>query len=72
MNISIRSNSTKLNACSVALLLIDVINPMNFPGAEALLSSATKAAQSIPRLKRPARDAGIPATYVTTTSIAGT
>jgi nicotinamidase-related amidase len=57
-------NSTGLRPCSVALLLIDVINPMDFPGAEALVSPASKAAGSIARLKRRARDAGIPAIYV--------
>jgi nicotinamidase-related amidase len=58
------SDSTELKASSVALLLIDVINPMDFSGAEDLLPSATKAAQNIVRLKRRARDAGIPAIYV--------
>jgi nicotinamidase-related amidase len=48
----------------VALLLIDVINPMDFQGAEALLPAATKAAQNIARLRRRARDADIPIVYV--------
>jgi nicotinamidase-related amidase len=50
--------------CPAALLLIDVINPMDFRGAEALLPAATKAARNIARLKRRARDAGVPAIYV--------
>jgi nicotinamidase-related amidase len=48
----------------VAILLIDVINPMDFPGAGALVSAAKRAAQNIARLKRRARDAGIPVVYV--------
>ena len=37
---------------------------MDFPGAEALLPAATKAAEKIARLKRRARDAGIAVVYV--------
>jgi nicotinamidase-related amidase len=58
------AQATELKTSSVALLLIDVINPMDFPGAEDLLPSATKAAQNIVRLKRRAHAAGIPAIYV--------
>jgi nicotinamidase-related amidase len=44
--------------------LIDVINPMDFRGAKAILPAAKRAARNIARLKRRARDAGIPVVYV--------
>jgi nicotinamidase-related amidase len=48
----------------VALLLIDVINPMDFAGADALLPPAIVAAGNIARLKRRAREAKVAAIYV--------
>jgi nicotinamidase-related amidase len=56
--------SPELRTSPVAILLIDVINPMDFGGAGALLPAAKKAARNIARLKRRARDAGIPVVYV--------
>lgn len=53
-----------LRRSPAALLLIDVINPMDFQGAEALLPAAIKAAQNIARLRQRARDADIPVVYV--------
>lgn len=50
--------------CSVALLLIDVINDMEFASGEALLESALPAANKLSQLKRRARDAGVPVIYV--------
>jgi nicotinamidase-related amidase len=47
-----------------ALLLIDVVNPLDFDGAEALRPHALRAAESIRALKHRARVAGIPAIYV--------
>lgn len=49
---------------AVALLLIDVINDMEFEGAEALLEQAVFMAQRIAELKRRAKLAGIPTIYV--------
>lgn len=49
---------------SVALLLIDVINDMEFEGAEALVEQAVPMAHRIAELKRRAKSAGIPAIYV--------
>jgi nicotinamidase-related amidase len=49
---------------SVALLLIDVINDMEFEGAEALVEQAVPMAHRIAALKRRAKEAGIPAIYV--------
>ncbi|HWI40670.1 MAG TPA: cysteine hydrolase, partial [Verrucomicrobiae bacterium] len=47
----------------VALLLIDVINDMDFEGAEALAEQAVSMAHRIADLKRRAKEAGIPAIY---------
>src|SRR5439155_15089496 len=49
---------------AVALLLIDVINDLEFPGADDLLRSAVPMAQQIAALKHRASDAGIPVIYV--------
>ncbi|HUR80452.1 MAG TPA: cysteine hydrolase [Thermoanaerobaculia bacterium] len=49
---------------SVALLLIDVINDMEFEGAEALVEQAVPMARRIADLKRRAKSAGIPTIYV--------
>ena len=46
------------------LLLIDVINQMNFPGAEKLLPRALRMAHRISRLKKRVRKLGIPTVYV--------
>src|SRR5687768_2796552 len=48
----------------VALLLIDVINDMEFEGAEALVEQAVPMAHRIAALKKKAKQAGIPAIYV--------
>ncbi|HEY7164415.1 MAG TPA: isochorismatase family cysteine hydrolase [Candidatus Binatia bacterium] len=47
-----------------ALLLIDVINDLNFDGAESLLQHALPMARALAQLKRRAKAAGIPAIYV--------
>ena len=49
---------------AVALLLIDVINDLEFDGGEALLAQALPVAARIAALKRRAKQAGIPAIYV--------
>lgn len=48
----------------IALLLIDVINDLNFPEAEDLLRSARPMARKLVRLKQRAKKAGIPVIYV--------
>lgn len=48
----------------VALLLIDLINDMEFEGGGELLRQALPAAQKIQRLKQRAREAGVPVIYV--------
>jgi nicotinamidase-related amidase len=47
-----------------ALLLIDVINDLNFPGSDALVVQADAMAGRLAALKRRARRAGVPAIYV--------
>jgi nicotinamidase-related amidase len=49
---------------TVALLLIDVINDLEFEGGELLVRHARPAAKKIASLKRRAKIAGIPAIYV--------
>jgi nicotinamidase-related amidase len=48
----------------VVLLLIDVINDMDFPSGDRLLRKAIPAARKIAELKKRARKAGVPAVYV--------
>lgn len=52
------------DSCPVALLLLDVINDLEWEGGEQLLQSALPMARRIAGLKRRARAAGIPAVYV--------
>ncbi len=47
-----------------ALLLIDVINDLEFPGGDRVLDHALRAAEKIANLKRLSRNNGIPAIYV--------
>ena len=49
---------------AVALLLIDVINPLEFEGAENLLERALPMVEKIADLKRRAKSAGVPVIYV--------
>ena len=51
------------DAAPVALLLIDVINAMEFSGGAEFARRAEPAARAIAALKRRARDAGIPVIY---------
>lgn len=53
-----------LQHCPLALLLIDVVNDLDFPEAEQLLRYAEPMAQHIAQLKRRAKAAGIPVIYV--------
>jgi nicotinamidase-related amidase len=48
----------------VVLLLIDVINDLEWPGGELLLEHARTMAPRLARLKQRAREAGIPVVYV--------
>lgn len=47
----------------VALVIVDMINDLEFPGAEALQEGAVAAAERIAVLKRKAREAGVPVIY---------
>jgi nicotinamidase-related amidase len=58
-----RSNPV-LGKAETALLLIDVINDLQFDGGERLLTQALPMALSLATLKRRAKAAGIPAIYV--------
>jgi nicotinamidase-related amidase len=48
----------------VALLVIDMISDMRFPGGEELLEPALAVAERVAALKRRAREAGVPTIYV--------
>jgi nicotinamidase-related amidase len=50
--------------CAIALLLIDVINDLDFPEAEQMLPAAISMAKRIRRLKQRAQKAGVPVIYV--------
>jgi nicotinamidase-related amidase len=50
--------------CAFALLLIDVINDLDFPEAHRLLRFARPMARKLLRLKERARKAGVPVIYV--------
>jgi nicotinamidase-related amidase len=49
---------------SVALLLIDVINDLEFGGGEELLRHALPMSKNLAELKRRAKEAGVPVIYV--------
>lgn len=49
--------------CSVALLLVDVINDLEFEGGAALLPHARRMAERIAALKQRLAEAGIPTIY---------
>jgi len=50
--------------CSAALLLVDVLNDLDFPDNSALVKVAPLLAGNISRLKSKCKQAGIPAIYV--------
>jgi len=47
-----------------ALLIVDMVNPLDFPGATALLRHARPVATRIARLKQRLKARGVPAIYV--------
>jgi nicotinamidase-related amidase len=51
------------DSAPVALVLVDVINDMEFPGGDRLAEHALPAAERIAELKRKARELGIPVIY---------
>lgn len=61
-NLSLHGNVP--DKCSVALLLIDVINDFQFSGGEQLFEHARKLAEPLLQLKQRCKAAGIPAIYV--------
>jgi nicotinamidase-related amidase len=50
--------------CSVALILIDVINDMEFESGAELFRNGLSAAKQLAALKKRAKDAGVPVIYV--------
>jgi nicotinamidase-related amidase len=64
MPVGMKRPTTSAGRSRVALLLVDVINDMDFPGAEHLVRHALPMAERILRLKARAVRAGIPVVYV--------
>lgn len=58
------SELTPISASDTALLIIDMINPFTFPGAEELFPAVHDVAVHICRLKQGANRAGIPVIYI--------
>lgn len=58
------SQDGDLEKCSVALILIDVINDLEWPGGERILKSALEMAAKLRKLADRARQAGVPVIYV--------
>ena len=52
------------DSCPVALLIIDAINDLEFPGGDGMLPRAVRMARRIARLKGRASALGIPTVYV--------
>jgi nicotinamidase-related amidase len=50
--------------CPVVLLLVDMINALDFPGNEELVRESFRLGRNVAVLKRRCREAGIPAIYV--------
>ena len=50
--------------CEIALLIVDVINDLNFPEANQLMRYAPSMARKISALKQRAKRAGVPVVYV--------
>jgi nicotinamidase-related amidase len=59
-----KSGSSPGPAPRSALLLVDVVNPLDFPGGRELLAHARPAARRIAALRRRAGAVGIPSIYV--------
>jgi nicotinamidase-related amidase len=52
------------DSCPVVLLLVDVLNDVDFPGNSQLLESINSLGKKISALKSVCKDAGIPVIYV--------
>lgn len=61
-NASLHGNAP--DKCETALLLIDVINDLEFPEAEQMVGAAVEMAHNLLRLKKRAKKVGVPAIYV--------
>jgi nicotinamidase-related amidase len=57
-------DSDRTERAPTALLLVDVINDMDFPGSEALVRQAEPMARRLAALKARASRAGIPSIYI--------
>ena len=60
-NLDLHGNAP--DTCQAALLLIDVINDLEFPTGKQMLKPALRAARRIASLKRHAHELGVPVIY---------
>lgn len=58
-----RVRALSLPCCDTSLVLVDFINPLDFPGGDRLQSEALSAAQATLRLKKRLASQGVPAIY---------
>jgi isochorismate hydrolase len=67
MNLPVRKNQdlhgNAPDSCPVVLLLVDVLNDVDFPGNSQLLKSIRALGKNISALKKRCKDARIPFTY---------
>ncbi len=56
-----RATRSRLRPSPVLLVLVDIINPMQFPGAQNLVPAALRAAQPTASLKKRLRALGVTA-----------
>jgi hypothetical protein len=59
------------DSCPVVLLLVDVLNDVDFPGNSQLLKSINSLGKNISALKKNCKDTGIPDTYVKIIAVSG-
>lgn len=59
-----RATSSRFPRSRSALLIVDVINPLDFPGGDAVARQAVRTAQRIAALASRARRSGVPVVYV--------
>ena len=59
------------DSCPVFLLLVDVLNDVDFPGNSQLLKSINSLGKNISALKKNCKDTGIPDIYVKIIAVSG-
>ena len=60
----VRRRKDAPDAARAALLIVDMINPLDFPGADAMRAQALPAGRAVARLKKRMKADGLPVVYV--------